>query len=448
MVKETNKKKGNDNNFPEDKVWGTLQQYAIRLETLHKLERSILSAESLEAITSMALEQLELVIPYRWATLTTIDSVLDEATTMFALDHHQKVNAVPAPFSAREKKIPENLAQKQAHIVTHHPDSAVSPFGFQELPCEGLRSCVNAPLLYRTELFGSLNLGSEQVGAFTEEHLETIREVADQLAIAIQQARIDERAHQRAADLEKRLAHQSIELREVNSDLEAFSSMISHDLRAPLDSILAYANAIKDNDQKPLADSVSKNLDRITMMAGRMGALVHDLLTYSRYTRDSLNLRSVHLGLVVAEADHQVRVLLKENGTQLTIQSPFPNVIGDHTTLVRVVANLLSNAVKFVAPGAAPEVKVWARQTNGCVRLRVEDNGIGIAPEFQERIFRTFERLHSHSTYPGSGLGLAIVRKAVERMGGKVGVESAPGKGSIFWVDLPRGERSQQTHCH
>jgi signal transduction histidine kinase len=117
-------------------------------------------------------------------------------------------------------------------------------------------------------------------------------------------------------------------------------------------------------------------------------------------------------------------------------------VVAHPTTLAQAVANLLSNAVKFVAPGTRPRVRVWAEESEGWVRLWVEDNGIGIAPDDHERIFRVFERLHGVDVYPGTGIGLAIVRRGVERMGGRVGVESELGKGSRFWIELPRAAQT------
>jgi len=108
---------------------------------------------------------------------------------------------------------------------------------------------------------------------------------------------------------------------------------------------------------------------------------------------------------------------------------------------VQVVTNLLTNAVKFVGPGVRPHVRVWAEERDEWGRLWVEDNGIGIAQEHQDRIFRVFERLHGSEMYPGTGIGLAIVAKGTERMGGRAGVESTPGKGSKFWIELPKGDR-------
>ncbi|KPL15221.1 histidine kinase, partial [candidate division WOR_3 bacterium SM1_77] len=113
-----------------------------------------------------------------------------------------------------------------------------------------------------------------------------------------------------------------------------------------------------------------------------------------------------------------------------------PEVMGDHATLVQVLSNLLSNAIKFVQPGVKPGIKIWAEEKNGRVRVWVEDTGIGIAPEYYDRIFRIFERLQGVETYPGTGIGLAIVKKGLERMGGQAGVESTPDRGSKFWVEL------------
>jgi signal transduction histidine kinase len=112
--------------------------------------------------------------------------------------------------------------------------------------------------------------------------------------------------------------------------------------------------------------------------------------------------------------------------------------MGHGSILVQMVVNLLSNGMKFVAPGVQPQIRVWTQEQENWVRLWVEDNGIGIEPQYQEQIFGVFERLHGRDAYPGTGIGLAIVRKGAERLGGQAGVESAPGKGCQFWVELQR----------
>jgi signal transduction histidine kinase len=151
-----------------------------------------------------------------------------------------------------------------------------------------------------------------------------------------------------------------------------------------------------------------------------------------------LQLEPVNLSFVVAQALSQLERELKERDAQVSVVEALPVVQGNRSTLLQVVVNLLSNAIKFVDPGIQPQVRISAGTEGEFVRLWVEDNGIGISSEKRSQIFGVFERLHGEETYPGTGIGLAIVRKAVERMGGKVGVESQVGQGSRFWVRLLR----------
>jgi signal transduction histidine kinase len=134
----------------------------------------------------------------------------------------------------------------------------------------------------------------------------------------------------------------------------------------------------------------------------------------------------------------QLEAEILRSRAALRMEGPFPDVLAHRATLVQVLVNLVSNALKFAVPGSEPRVRVRAETEEHWVRLWVEDVGIGIAPEHQERIFGVFERLHGVESYPGTGMGLAIVKKGVQRMGGEVGLESGLGKGSRFWVRLQR----------
>lgn len=127
---------------------------------------------------------------------------------------------------------------------------------------------------------------------------------------------------------------------------------------------------------------------------------------------------------------------LREAGARVEVEEGLPEVLGHYTTLVQVVANLLSNGTKFTRSGVPPEIRIHHEEREGHVRLWVEDNGIGIPPEQQERIFRAFERLTQSEGRPGTGIGLAIVRRGVERVGGTAGVESSTGEGCRFWIEL------------
>jgi signal transduction histidine kinase len=198
-----------------------------------------------------------------------------------------------------------------------------------------------------------------------------------------------------------------------------------------------FAEALMEDCAQELGTTGQDYASRIIAAAGRMDALIQDLLLYSRLSHTELQLQPVDLGKVMAEAMGQLEAPLQDGRAEIVVEQPLAQVLGHHGTLVQVICNLLSNAVKFVARGTKPHVRVRSETNGEWGRLWVEDNGIGIASEYHTRIFRVFERLHGVDIYPGTGIGLAIVRKGAERMGGRVGVESNPGQGSRFWVELP-----------
>jgi signal transduction histidine kinase len=166
--------------------------------------------------------------------------------------------------------------------------------------------------------------------------------------------------------------------------------------------------------------------------------MIADILEFSRLARVELPAKQVVLRAAVDETVMQLRTLLEGTKAKLEVKvDPQTIVLGHHPTLVQVLTNLLSNAVKFVGEGVQPVVRVRTERRNAArLRLWVEDNGIGIDPAHQQRIFEVFQRLHGEEKYPGTGIGLALVKKGVERMGGQVGVESACGSGSRFWIEL------------
>jgi PAS domain S-box-containing protein len=242
-----------------------------------------------------------------------------------------------------------------------------------------------------------------------------------------------------ATDLEQKVRERTADLQAVNAKLEAFAFSVAHDLRAPLRGMHGLAQALLEDYGARLDATGRDYAQRIVEEATSMDTLINDLLAYGRLSHVDLAVAAVDLRDVLDKAAYAVRDDIQSSGAHLDIDSSLPVVQGNASVLIQVFANLLSNAVKF--GGDRPRVRVRAEMRGPqTAHVWVEDQGIGIAPEHQERIFGVFERLHGAETYPGTGIGLAIVKKGIERLGGRVGVESQVGHGSRFWIELPRAE--------
>jgi PAS domain S-box-containing protein len=236
-------------------------------------------------------------------------------------------------------------------------------------------------------------------------------------------------------DLERRIEERTSSLREAISHLQEFSYSVSHDLRAPVRAMQGYARVLREDYGDRLDDNGKEYLDRIIRGGARMDRLVQDILTYTSLSRREIQLQPVSLDQLIHDTVQQFPQMQPPRA-EIVIQGKLPSVMAHEASLSQAISNLLNNAVKFVAPGALPRVRIRAERRDGQVRLWVEDNGIGIQPKHQHRLFGMFERVHHHAIYEGTGIGLAIVRRAAERMGGSAGVESDGFTGSSFWIQL------------
>ena len=228
------------------------------------------------------------------------------------------------------------------------------------------------------------------------------------------------------------------------ADLDAFSYIVSHDLRAPLDAISAFAAAVVESDAHTLSDRGKHRLERIAVGSRRMNMMIDDILLYSRSNRSQMCLQTVDLAAMVADVVAQMG---DEPATRFRVGA-LPPVCADPAMLRQVLANLIGNARKFSSVCADAQVEVEARTLDGVTEVTVRDNGAGFDMAYRDKLFGLFQRLHGESEFPGTGVGLAIVKRLVARQGGTVAAESVPGGWTTFRFTLPaRRSRRRPDRC-
>lgn len=324
-------------------------------------------------------------------------------------------------------------------------------------PNREIKSYLALPVTSRNgQVFGALVFVHSERDAFSNDAAEVAAGLASAGAIAIDNADLyaalqrELEQHKKAEealreakealiktneDLEKRVHERTASLSEAVAQMEEFSYSVSHDLRAPLRAMSGYADALLNDYGPQLDDTARDYLDRIRRNSSRMEKLTHDVLTYSRVARAEVTLERIDLGRLIRDITSQYTDF-QEPAAKIEVDEPLLEVWGHEVTLGQAITNLFSNAIKFVKAGVRPHIKVNTTAADDWIRISVSDNGIGINPAHRGKLFNLFERLHPKGPYAGTGIGLAIVRKAVERMGGRTGVNSDGVNGSEFWIEL------------
>jgi PAS domain S-box-containing protein len=312
------------------------------------------------------------------------------------------------------------------------------------LELERIRSLAFIPLMYEGRLLGKFMVYYDAPHHFTAEELRIAHAIAGPVGYAVERkksalalAEAKRQLEEHTKNLERAVAERTAKLRESIEELESFSYSLSHDMRAPLRAITSFSEILETRFAEQLGREGKDLLDRVISSAVRLDRLIRDVLAYSRVTLAPIEREPL-------EPEKLIRQIIQEHpsfqepNAEIQIRTPLLAILGHEASLTQCIYNLLCNAVKFVPKGTRPQIQIWTEPLENYVRLWIEDNGIGIPAEAKDRMFLMFQRFHRSADYEGTGIGLAIVRKAVERMGGKVGVESEPGRGSRFWLLLPR----------
>jgi two-component system sensor histidine kinase/response regulator len=233
----------------------------------------------------------------------------------------------------------------------------------------------------------------------------------------------------------KALEERTASLQETITELDSYSYSISHDMRAPLRTMKGYSDILMEECLPQLTPEHQAYLQKISSGAKRMDNLIQDVLSYSWLSRSKFKLNEIDLDRLTREIIEQYPGMQPPQA-DVQIVDVLPHVCANEATLTQCISNLLGNAIKFVAPGQKPRVRIRAERRDAYVRVWFEDQGIGIGERDRERIFGIFVKVHPTQEYNGTGIGLSIVRRAAEKMGGRVGLESELGAGSRFWLEL------------
>jgi PAS domain S-box-containing protein len=365
----------------------------------------------------------------------------------------------------------EEMVGKEPFEIGLLKDEAAGRAMFQELQKKSSIRDNDLPLhtktgkLHYVEMISHLYQEGEEKVIQCKIRDVTQRKQAEE-ALRLAQAQLSDRAGQ----LEQAVAERTTELTTTNQQLEGIVYCIAHDLRAPLRSMQGFSRMLVEEVVGVALSETGRDFaNRISTAAQLMDALLADLLAFSEISQHRIELSPVNLETAVRSALARVEKEIQEKNALVEDLGEWPTVLAHEPTLRQVLFNLVSNALKFVRADSPHLVRLWAEEAGagfqhagspgipapsagqhaaptdkqnardvcptGFVRVYVEDNGVGIAPEHQAQIFRLFSRLHGER-HPGTGIGLAIVQQGVERMRGRVGVDSTPGQGSRFWFEL------------
>ena len=282
-------------------------------------------------------------------------------------------------------------------------------------------------------------IGWENPRVFSTEEMEIASEMASQIAIAIEQARLRKEMERYTDELEERVRERTVQLEAANKELESFSYSVSHDLRAPLRAVHGYTRILLE-DYEPHLDAEGKRVCSVISESARtMGKLIDDLLAFSRIGRTDMKPSRVDMATLAKSIFFELTTPEDQERIDFRV-GPLPRVWGDATLVRQVWMNLLGNAVKFSSKKDHAMIEVSGERQGDEIVYSIRDNGAGFDMQYVDKLFGVFQRLHSTKEFEGTGVGLAIVQRIVHRHGGRVWAEGETEKGASFHFTMKKGD--------
>ncbi len=415
-----------------------LEKSNERLAILHEIDRSILSAHTPYEIALGALIRIRTLITCPRASVTLFDMANKEARFL-AADYDGKVDDIPeSPITFEEfgqhviDKLIQNEPWSTDEITLESYATQLDKLLANEY---GIHAWLSLPLMVHGQLIGALNLGHGRGKSFSGKDIEITHDIANQLAIAIQQANLYDTLENELAKRKKLIT----QLEANNAELERFTYTVSHDLKSPIITIRGFVGSLKKDILEHREDRALHDIERIENAADKMQALLSDLLELSRIGRIINTPVEIDFTKLTQDALEMVSERIRSKNITIKISSDLPVVFGDYTRIREVMENLIDNAAKYMGEQPSPLIEIGKRESETETIIYIKDNGMGIEPQFHTRIFGLFEKLNP--VIEGTGIGLALIKRIIEVHGGRIWVESeGTGKGSTFCFTLPNGQ--------
>ncbi len=411
-----------------------LEAVSLRLEALIELSCELAAEHNPDRLLDRVCRAAQDLLSASYAVVGVLD---EPGQTLLQF----KVHGVDAETAARMSPPSLGDGTIRTLLTEHRPVRQRNPGGNPQrlgLPADHppIHAYLGVPIASSNRLYGWLaarnKLGADE---FSDEDERLATALAAQMAVAYESALRYDAIQRHANELEQRVNERTAELQRSNAELEQFAYVASHDLQEPLRKVVGYTQLLGKRYRGQLDANADEFIAYAVDAASRMQLLIQDLLTYSRVGRLQKELASVDCETVLKLVLRNLQPLIEDNGALVT-HDPLPTVPADAGQVVQLFQNLIANAIKFHAD-QPPQVHVAARRDEHEWVFLVHDNGIGIEPQYADRIFRMFQRLHSREAYPGTGIGLAICQKIVQHHGGRIWVESQPGQGATFSFTIP-----------
>jgi PAS domain S-box-containing protein len=424
-----------------------LRAHLRRVEAIAEMDRAILGMRSPREVAETGLHHLRRMVPCTCASVVVFDRS-SAKPHLLAVNADEGCNYLPNAYCATEY---EHAQQGRIgkHILVNDLRTLEPRLDlFRHLQQAGAVSYVGFPLRGEQRLLGMLEFVDSEPKSFDEEQLQSARAIADQLAIALQQALLKEDIDRHTAMLERRVQERTQELESTNKeltsanrDLEDFTASAAHDLRAPLNAMAGNCGLLRELIEQIPGAEANYRMERIEAQVRRMNDVIDGMLGIAHITKVELTRKKVNLNTVAAEVIQELQQQYSTHRVQYTVDCGDP-ICADPRLVRSLLMNLLSNAWKYTTRTKDPVVDLRRMADEAVPSFVIRDNGAGFDMNYSQHLFEPFRRMHTLTEFPGVGIGLATAARIVQRYGGRIWAESAVGKGATFYFTLPQATDS------